>query len=113
MMSFTCLMYRYTIESLWSYIVLFLAVIETVPNWSTSSQILCAASVNPAVFMDDCSRAISVLKDSPDSSGKGPDTSISLVWIVTGVPNLTKVGVVSARSWVWSVMGHGFSMGNM
>ena len=61
----------------------------------TPFQILCAASVNPATFIAD---AVSVLKEaSPNAlQGSAPDanTSISLVWIVTGVPSLTKVGVV-------------------
>ena len=60
-------------------------------------QILCAASVNPATFIEDFTDAVSVMKEaSPNSpQGSAPDanTSISLVWIVTGVPNLTKVGV--------------------
>lgn len=63
---------------------------------------LCAAAVNPAVFMTDHQQAISVRKEhspSPGANGgsKGEkrrsESSISLVWVVTGVPNLTKVCV--------------------
>ena len=46
--------------------------------------------------MDDYIGAVSVLKDSSDSkpSSEKNTSTISLVWVVTGVPNLTKVGVV-------------------
>ena len=59
-------------------------------------QILCATSVNPAIFVDDCYSALPLLKDSSSSSSRAvskDNTSISLIWIVTGVPNLTKVGM--------------------
>ena len=60
-------------------------------------QILCATSVNPAIFVDDCYSALPLLKDSSSSSSSRAvskdNTSISLIWIVTGVPNLTKVGM--------------------
>lgn len=65
-------------------------------------QILCAASVNYATFIDDCIGAVSVVKDSDSSLPQKTDSSISLIWIVTGVPNLTKVGVVG----VWSIYIH-------
>ena len=67
--------------------------------------VLCTAAVNSAVFISDHARAISVVKEpspTPSASSGGSDsgsvdpkeTSISLVWIVTGVPSLTKVRVV-------------------
>ena len=66
-------------------------------------QVLCAAAVNPATFLSDHSRAITVAKfvTPPPEGEKGrpPVTvgvegegSMSLIWIITGVPNLTKVG---------------------
>ena len=59
-------------------------------------QVLCTAAVNPATFLDDCAKAINIRKDPPIGSTPTPDDtqqelSMSLVWIVTGVPNLTKV----------------------
>ena len=60
---------------------------------------MCAAAVNPATFLTDHTRAISVGKEvatngqgpPPTSSDGEQETSMSLVWIITGVPNLTKV----------------------
>ncbi len=64
-------------------------------------QVLCAAAVNPAVFLFDHQHAIKIRKEtSPGpnggrkerrSNGGDQEASISLVWVVTGVPNLTKV----------------------
>ena len=54
--------------------------------------------------MSDFQSAVSVMKDtSSESPGKPVESSISLIWIVTGVPNLTKVGVVV----VWSSLHSG------
>lgn len=76
------------------------------------TKVLCAAAVNPSTFLSDHSRAITVSKKvTPPPEGtvleKGrppvylPDDgeeSMSLVWIVTGVPTLTKVSVLDAAA---------------
>ena len=60
-----------------------------------SFQILCASAVNSATFLGDCKHAVSIAKRGDASKalmkGKQEEYSRSLVWIVTGVPNLTKV----------------------
>ncbi len=76
-------------------------------------QVLCAAAVNPAVFLYDHQQAIKVRKEtSPGPNGGKRDrrsndrrsnegdqeVSISLVWVVTGVPNLTKVRTLLYRN---------------
>ena len=67
---------------------------------------LCAAAVNPATFLTDHTHAIRISKEpSPSPEGGGgavekagrnvgvdEDGSMSMVWFITGVPNLTKVG---------------------
>ena len=66
-------------------------------------QVLCAAAVNPATFLSDHTQAITVTKfvtpppegekgRPPVTVGAEGEGSMSLIWIITGVPNLTKVG---------------------
>ena len=66
---------------------------------------LCVAAVNQATFLSDHSRAITVAKHvtpppegvalekgrPPVNIGVEGEGSMSLVWIITGVPHLTKV----------------------
>ena len=68
-------------------------------------QVLCATAVNPATFLTDHSQAVVVAKHvtpppegvalekgrPPVNVGVEGEGSMSLVWIITGVPNLTKV----------------------
>jgi hypothetical protein len=57
-----------------------------------SSQVLCAAAVNPVVFMEDHRNAVAVLKSStPLPDAKSENFSTSLVWVVSGATSLTKV----------------------
>ena len=72
---------------------------------SSHCQVLCAAPVNPVTFLSDHDRAITVNKrvtPPPEGvateKGRPPvhvpadgEESMSIVWIITGVPNLTKV----------------------
>lgn len=53
-------------------------------------QVLCAAAVNPATFIEDYSSAVPVKRQNSSS----PDTSISLVWVCTSLPSLTKVTIL-------------------
>lgn len=68
------------------------------------AKIMCAAAVNPAIFLQDHTKAVTVHKEvSPNSSphlGKlvNDESSMSLVWIVTGIPNLTKVSILDAAA---------------
>ncbi|XP_064389580.1 C-Jun-amino-terminal kinase-interacting protein 4-like isoform X2 [Halichondria panicea] len=72
------------------------------------AKVLCAAAVNPAVFLFDHQHAIKIRKEtSPGpnggrkerrSNGGDQEASISLVWVVTGVPNLTKVSVLDVAA---------------
>ena len=52
---------------------------------------MCAAAVNSAAFLKDCSDALSVPKNTEFSTSE--DSSMSLVWICTGTSDLTKVSV--------------------
>ena len=52
---------------------------------------MCAAAVNNAAFLKDCSDALSVPKNTEFSTSE--DSSMSLVWICTGTSDLTKVSV--------------------
>jgi hypothetical protein len=57
-----------------------------------SLQVLCAAAVNPVMFMEDNRNAVAVLKSStPQPDAKSDSFSTSLVWVVSGATNLTKV----------------------
>ena len=74
-------------------------------------QVLCVAAVNPATFLSDHGRAITVAKHvtpppegvavekgrPPINVGVEGEGSMSLVWIITGVPNLTKVHTITYR----------------
>jgi hypothetical protein len=73
------------------------------------TKVLCAAAVNPATFLSDHSRAITVAKfvtPPPEGEKRRPpvtvgvegEGSMSLIWIITGVPNLTKVSVLDAAA---------------
>jgi septal ring factor EnvC (AmiA/AmiB activator) len=76
------------------------------------AKVLCATAVNPATFLSDHSRAITVAKHvtpppegvalekgrPPVNIGVEGEGSMSLVWIITGVPNLTKVSVLDAAA---------------
>ena len=53
-------------------------------------QVLCVASVNKAMFLSDCPRALSIAKGLEMSASE--EKSMSLVWVCTGTENLTKVG---------------------
>ena len=70
-----------------------------------SHQILCAAAVNPAMYLEDCTAAIKVKKEPPPTSAfrEGDGTSTSLIWVVTGVPSLTKV-ITPMPLYGWSIM---------
>ena len=58
----------------------------------TSSQVLCAAAVNPVMFMEDNRNAVAVLKSStPQPDAKSDNFSTSLVWVVSGATSITKV----------------------
>ena len=53
---------------------------------------LCAAAVNPVMFMEDNRNAVAVLKNpTPVPDSKPDNFSTSLVWVVSGVTSLTKV----------------------
>lgn len=56
----------------------------------SSLKILCAAPVNPAIFISDYMSAVMVNKEDSPVSGSD-ETSMSLVWICTGTEQLTKV----------------------
>jgi len=49
--------------------------------------VLCAAAVNPAMFLSDYAAAEAIKRENNSS----PDASISLVWVCTSLPSLTKV----------------------
>ena len=58
----------------------------------TSLQVLCAAAVNPVMFIEDNRNAVAVLKSStPQPDAKPDNFSTSLVWVVSGATSITKV----------------------
>ncbi|XP_065910931.1 C-Jun-amino-terminal kinase-interacting protein 3-like [Dysidea avara] len=54
------------------------------------AKVLCAAAVNPAMFLSDYATAVAIKRENTSS----PDASISLVWVCTSLPSLTKVSIV-------------------
>ena len=56
-------------------------------------KVLCAAAVNTAMFISDHAHAVKVLKepDNPTNTGTEEDKTMSLLWVCTGVTNLSKV----------------------
>lgn len=69
-----------------------------VSSLEEGGDILCAAAINPAVYLEDHMSAIRVKKDPPPAFKEGDGTSTCLIWVVTGVPSLTKVSVVDAST---------------
>jgi hypothetical protein len=61
------------------------------------AKVLCAASVNSALFLTDHSKAMNINKQPGTPHGSPvDDKTISLIWVCTGVTNLSKVSVVDA-----------------
>ena len=57
-------------------------------------QVLCAASVNSALFLTDHSKAMNINKQPGTPHGSPvDDKTISLIWVCTGVTNLSKVSL--------------------
>ena len=55
-------------------------------------QVLCAAAVNPVMFLEDNRNAVAVLKSATPLPDAKPDNfSTSLIWVVSGATSLTKV----------------------
>lgn len=56
-------------------------------------QVLCAAAVNMAMFISDHAHAVKVCKeaDKPTDPATEEDKTMSLLWVCTGVTNLSKV----------------------
>ena len=66
-------------------------------------KVLCAAAVNTAMFISDHARAVKVLKepDNPTNTGTEEDKTMSLLWVCTGVTNLSKVRKGSIEGMWW------------
>lgn len=58
------------------------------------AKVLCAAAVNPATFIEDYASAVTIKREN----GSSPDSSISLVWVCTSLPSLTKVSVIDVSA---------------
>ena len=56
-------------------------------------QVLCAAAVNTAMFIGDHTRAVKVRRepDNPADTASEEDKTMSLLWVCSGVTNLSKV----------------------
>ncbi|KAL5457754.1 hypothetical protein EMCRGX_G035046 [Ephydatia muelleri] len=72
------------------------STVRPLGNHEDHGTILCAAAINPTVHVTDCSSAIPINRNR--SSLSGSITSTSLIWVVTGVPNLTRVTVIDAAA---------------
>lgn len=89
-MSVLCTAPTYLASTLFMY---FCVCTARVPNPHSLVKVLCAAAVNTAMFISDHARAVKVLKepDNPTSTETEEDKTMSLLWVCTGVTNLSKV----------------------
>ena len=62
-----------------------------------SLKVLCAAAVNTAMFFSDHVHAVKVSKESDVSTATEEDKTMSLLWVCTGVTNLSKVRDTKGR----------------